>query len=347
MTDSPPTKHLTTREAIRKRPGMYLGDSGQGALQQMIEELVSNAIDQYLRGMAKQLAVTVRDDRGIEVSDDGPGMPFDEPSPGVHDSRASFHLLELHRTPRVDEAAPHIHIHVRPGVGIAVVNHASLRLRCRSWRNGQRWEQSFTAGIADSAPRIIETGNGRGTTVLFYPDPDIVGAHTLDPGVLRASLWKAVHLFGGLEVRCGDERFHASNGLMDYLSCVDSQVSWCAYNWRGRPPFHWRGRHGDFYIDVAATGFSERDGRPCDWHSWVNGVASPLHGSHVEAFAALLQRHGWSPATVLLHVTAYDPRYANPTRDKLSTPAVGAAVEAALATRLGDYCRAHRIGVHA
>lgn len=100
--DATPSKPLTFGEAIRRRPGMYLGDPGPEALQYLIDELVSNAIDQFLMGRATTIDVRVLDDGGIEIGDDGAGLPFDEPAPDGSASLATRWFTTPHHTARAD-----------------------------------------------------------------------------------------------------------------------------------------------------------------------------------------------------------------------------------------------------
>lgn len=345
MTDPDlPIKVLTFGEAVRKRPGMYAGNPGPEMLQHLINELVSNVIDQYLRGAATHLNVVVHADGDIEVSDDGPGLPFDEPGPDMATSRASAYLQEPHFTANADGCAPHVHVHSLWGVGLAVVNQLSSSFICRSWRQGHLWEQCFIRGEALSPAHVVAEGDGRGTTVVFRPISEIVCADIPDRAVLRATLWKAVHLFGGLKISCDAERFYAPEGLRDYVHVLECPGTVEEWRWHSRPSFHWRGHHANVHIDAVARGFGESR---CSWHSWVNGRATPLHGSHVQGFAQLLEQQGWTPAIALLHVTDYDPRFANPTRDQLASETTRAAVQEALAAAVEEYCRQHKIGNHA
>lgn len=343
MTD--PAQHaLAFGELVRKRPGMFAGDPGPEMLQHLIDELVSNAIDQYLRGAATCLSVVVHAGGDIEVSDDGPGLPFDEPGPDAVTSRATVDLQQPHSTATADGGAPHIHVHSLRGVGMALVNHLSSSLTCRSWRQGRLWEQRFVRGEALSPACVVAQGEGRGTSIRFRPISEIVRVDIPDQAMLRATLWKVAHLFGGLKIRCGDEAFHAPAGLRDYLRVLECPTSPEEWRWSGRPSFHWRGRHANVHIDAVARGFGKSH---CSWHSWVNGRATPLRGSHVQAFAQLLKEQGWRPETALLHVTTYDPRFAGPTRDQLVSETTRTAVREALAAAVEDYCRQQKIGNHA
>lgn len=345
METTTPRK-LTFGEAIRLRPGMYIGNPGPEALQHLIDELTSNAIDQFLMGHATFVDVRVHDDGSIEIGDDGAGLPFDAAAPDDSASLATHWFTTPHRTARADDHVPHIHVHSLFGIGLPSANHCSHRLVCRSWHNGMLWEQTFADGIPEAAPSAVATGDGRGTRIRFWPDVAIVGAATPARGPLRATLQRAAHLFGGLELRYDGETFCARDGLADLLYLLHDVTGGRHSRWDHKPVFHWRGRHGDFQIEAAAVGVAGDSQDECLWHTWVNGRATSQHGSHRLGFAHVLRRAGWAPALVALHVVTHDPRYAGPTHDKYDFPPARTAVREALAGPLDRFWREHRIGHH-
>ena len=343
MEIAPPRK-LTFGEAVRRRPGMYVGNPGPEALQHLIDELVSNAIDQFLMGQATFVGVQVHDDGGIDVTDDGAGLPFDLPAPDDSASLATHWFTTPHHTARADDHAPHVHLHDRSGIGLALVSHCCMSLVCRSWRSGVQWEQAFAIGVPQSAPRVVAHGDGRGTSIVIRPDVGLVEAALPAPAPLRAQLWQAAHLFAGLQVRCNDEVFLARGGLRDLAQLHDDTAMGRRRDVGPPPTFHWHGRHGDYEIDAAASGWRGID---TYWRTWVNGRGTPLHGVHRDGFADALRAVGWQPATAMLHVVTHDPRYAHPTRDKYVSPGAREAVREALTEPLDAFCRERSIGRHA
>lgn len=322
---------------------MYFGDEGPGRLQQLIDELVSNAIDQFLRGHCSRVDVQCHEDGLIDVADDGPGLPFDVAGSVDGVSLAENYLLDPHFTATADGGVPHVHVHGSRGCGIALVNAACETLVCRSWRNGACWEQSFFRSQPLAPPRVIAHGPGRGTQFRLKADLSILGTSSVDSALLRATLWRAAHLFAGLVVGCGRETFVAPGGLRDLLSVMHEPTEDEKYVWGSRPLFRWQGRCGDYAIDAAAGGFVRARGRRCRWHSWVNGCATPRHGSHVDGFAHALKTCDWKPAIAMLHVVAHDARYAGPTRDRLALVEASEAIRAALEAPLQRYCAEHRV----
>jgi len=334
---------LSLKQAVDKRPGMFFGNEGPGRLQLLVHELVSNAVDQFLRGDCSRVDVRCDDDGGIEVEDDGPGLPFDIAGPVAGESLATHYLLNHHVTATADGGVPHVHVHRRSGVGIAIVNVACETFVCRSWRNGNCWEQAFVNAEPTAPPRVIVSGAGRGTQIRLRPNHRMLETSQIDRAALRASLWRVAHLFAGLVVRCEREIFVAPGGLYDLLHVNYDPTTEQSITWGDRPAFRWSGRHGSCAIDAVACGIARTPKLRCQWHSWVNGGSTPLLGSHVEGFADALKAQGWAPAIAMLHVVAHDPRYANPARDRLALIEVRDTVRAALEEPLLRYCTEQRI----
>lgn len=322
---------------------MYFGNEGPGRLQMLVDELVSNAIDQFLRGSCTRVDVSLHDDGWIEVSDDGAGLPFDVAGPIAGESLAERCFVDAHFTATADGGVPHVHLHRRRGVGIAVINAACESLVCRSFRNGICWEQSFEHGQPVTPPQAVVQGDGRGTQYRLRPDSLIFGDSPVGTGLLRSSLWRAAHLFSGLVVGCGREIFVAPNGLCDLLHVMYEPTAEQQYAWRSRPAFRWHGRYGNYGIDAAAIGFAQAPTQRCRWQSWVNGRSTPLHGTHVDGFSQVLRAAGWEPASAMLHIIAHDPRYAGPTCDRLVVGEVCDVIRAALGDAVRSYCAEHAV----
>ena len=133
-------------EAIRKRPGMYFGDLEHGGANHVICELVANSIDQFLAGVASYVKVDIEGDR-ICVSDDGSGLPFDQPSEEVDISLAEHYLTQYHQTPTADGHAPHVHVGCS-GIGLVAVTAVSVALQITSANGKAVWQQTYQQGKA-------------------------------------------------------------------------------------------------------------------------------------------------------------------------------------------------------
>lgn len=335
-------KVLKYPETVRKRPGMYVGELGPFAINQLIDEVVSNAIDQFLRGAATRVSVDLCDDGWIEIRDDGPGLPFDQRESSESVSVATRCLTNHHNTATADGAAPHIHVHARFGVGLCIVNALCSRFICRSWRGGACWEQEFAEGEALSNARQVATGDGRGTTFRFLPDAKLLEAVHADSGHVRASLWRAAHLFSGMRLDCGSESFYTTRGVRDYLLTLQMSA-FVSHAIDDSSTFHWRGQAGSFRVEAVAAG-SARGSKPSThWVSWVNGLETVEHGCHVDGFAQALRPHGWKPAVALLTVVADDPRFAGPMRQKFISAEARTAISSSLSEPLRTFLAGRRV----
>lgn len=317
-------------QAIRRRPSMYFGSIGTRGVEHFVYELVSNVLDAFLVNQATFVNVELNE-AVISVTDDGLGLPFDEPSNENGVSLATKFLTRIHSTRSYDEHAPHVHM-TRLGIGLAPLNAASSQLTVRSWRSGALWEQRFMRGFAVSSATIIEQGNGRGTTIEVIPDPELFGQAKPRLGVIRRALFETAHLYTGFKIGFNEERFHAPKGLqmlgfmlLDPLSLDNDPHT---------PPFHITLHYENVFIEAAAFG----DGRSQrQIFSWVNGTRTPAHGSHVEGFSQALKEVSWNPSLKLIHVIMYDPRFAGPTRNKLDVPHIQKVIQDVLRESLRQY----------
>ena len=330
-----PRLTCNARESVRTKPGMYFGGIGVFGVEQMLSELVSNGIDEFLAGRASELQVRLSDEV-IEVSDDGAGVAF-----GAEIKEGVASLIRLHFTRSADDHAPHIHLHGAVAGGLAAVNAASSYFKFQTWQNGQRWEQEFRRGVPERAACIVRDEAGRGTRITLTPDASIFGPVSLSRGSVRARLLEAVHLFPGLTVRFQEEAFYAPGGLAE-LAWLHYRVFAHGLPYRSPPSvFHFQGKVDEVTLAVVALGTAD-DGQPV-WNSWVNGSRT-IGGTHCEGFHDALCDVRWKPSVVLLHVVVHDPRYAGPVKDCLEVPAIRPQIAQGILPALRQFCREQRLG---
>ena len=191
-------------EAVRKRPGMYIGSTGPRGLHHLVYEIVDNSVDEALAGHATEIDVTILPDGGVRVIDDGRGIPVD-----VHKtegrSTVEVVLTVLHAGGKFGGGGYAVSGGLH-GVGSSVVNALSSRLDVAVRRQGSVWTQSYTVGVPD-AP-LIEAGpsDETGTTITFWPSPDIFETVEFDYETLRARFQQYAFLNKGLRITLTDER---------------------------------------------------------------------------------------------------------------------------------------------
>ncbi|MBL1174756.1 hypothetical protein [Pantanalinema sp. GBBB05] len=304
---------------IRRRPAMYFGSVGVLGVEQLAYELVSNVLDLYLTNQATFVDVELNG-VAFTVADDGPGLPFDQPSDREGMSLATKFLTYVHTTRSQDEHVPHVHMN-QLGIGLAPLNAASTQLTVQSWRSGNLWQQYFVQGVAQDPAIVVEQGNGRGTRIHVVPNAEIFGQAEPRAGVIRSALFEAAHLFSGLRINFHGERFQVTNGLQTLGFMLLSPLSLSVGS---KPlPFHVTLRTENTLIEVAV--FGERRSHP-QIFSWVNGSRTPEHGSHVEGLLEVLKEVGWKPALSLIHVVMFDPAFAGPAKTKLDAPHIREAI---------------------
>jgi DNA gyrase subunit B len=289
---------LADVESIRRRPGMYLGNTRERGTEQFVYELVANVLDLYLINQATFVNVTLNGTT-ITVVDDGPGLPFDETSEEEGNNLVSHILTHLHSSPSFNNHAPHVHMAFQ-GIGLAPLNALSETLKVQSWRKGLLWEQRFSKGFAQSPATVIDKGNGRGTTIEIIPDPELFGGAKPRLDALRRVFFEIAHLFSGLKIGLQEERFHAPQGLkmfgqMMLANMLKSLTS---------EPFHTTLCHENVWIEAAV--FSCKQPLNLTF-SWVNGIKTVEQGSHIQGFSQALKSVGWKPELSLIHVVMYDP----------------------------------------
>ena len=341
---------LDALEAIRRRPGMYIGDTRDGSgLAHMLWEVVANALDEHLAGHCSRIAIEVADDGAISVEDDGRGIRLDVID-GV--SFAEKALTSFHTCPTLDGHAPHEHIGTR-GVGLFAVCALSAWLALEVRRDGRRYGQRFERGLAVSKLRQIDVTDTTGTRIVFAADPDIFPVVWLDPTPVLARLKEMSYLFPRLTLSFKDRRehrFHEPNGLAAYvqasnmlcgnkpladaflcLSSAESVIVEVAAVWSAIP-----GTSVESFANVMRTtgGGTHVDGLI---RGLVSGTRQALPGICRGLRRQQIERVLEYGLNAVVCVRLDDPSYGRPTRDRLSSPYVTAVVERCIAGPFAAY----------
>ena len=280
-------------EAVRRRPGMYVGSTDQRGLHHLVWEVVDNSVDEHLAGVAKRITVTLRADGGVEVTDDGRGIPT-ERHPKERKPAVEVVLTKLHAGGKFDTQSYAVSGGLH-GVGISVVNALSSRCEVEVVRDGHRHAISFKRGKRTKALAKVGRAKRTGTVVRFWPDEEVFDATEFDWDAIATRLRETALLNPGLKIDLIDERadrrqtasFVFRKGLADFVghllgddeALLSKPVSISAEEVSD---------HGAMACDIAinwqATGFDERV------RSYVNIIRTGDGGTHEEGFRKALTR---------------------------------------------------------
>lgn len=266
-------------EAVRKRPGMYIGGTGPQGLHQLVWEVLDNSVDEALNGHCTRITVVLHADGSISVSDNGRGIPLAKhPVTGKNTVETIF--CNLHAGGKFDDdtykVAGGLH-----GVGASVVNALSKQMIVEVKREGFQYIQEFQRGTAVSKLRKLKPARGSGTKVTFTPDPEIFDDLALSKDLIRERLQIKAFLIAGLKIRFTDEsaavgeQFVYPEGIRDFLKHLVSDKPMI-----DAQPFHYRYDNG-LRLELCMGWTAETTSRIL---SFVNSIPTPGGGTHETAF---------------------------------------------------------------
>lgn len=319
-------------EPVRRRPGMYIGDVHDGTgLHHMLWEVVANAVDLHLAGKATHLSVRFDGD-WVEVQDDGPGFPLDQPARHGGRSVAEIVLTTLHCGATYDGHFPHVHLTLaHHGVGLAAVNALSAELELETRTRGGVYRARFARGEVVEPLTRVGASDRTGTRMRFRPDPEIFTSVAFDHTVVRERLKEVAYLNPMLTVELDGERFRQRDGIAAWVYDLAAA--------RGAPPTQrvrrMSGYRHQVHVDVALTWLDEG---PAEVLSFAS-QAPTIDGRHLRGFWEGLKRalapeltsrafqKRFGPGLVaVVHAGLYDPVFAGPTRERLQSPEAQKAV---------------------
>jgi DNA gyrase subunit B len=207
-------KVLEGLEAVRKRPGMYIGSTGERGLHHLIWEVVDNAVDEALAGFASKVAVRILEDGGVEVIDDGRGIPVAMHSTGV--PTVDVVMTVLHAGGKFEEGAYSVSGGLH-GVGVSVVNALSTRLEADIRRDGYEWFQTYDKSVPGTLKKGDKTKSS-GTTIRFWADPDVFETTNYDFETVARRLQEMAFLNKGLTIELTDERVRTEEVVDEVVS---------------------------------------------------------------------------------------------------------------------------------
>ncbi len=278
-------KVLKGLEAVRKRPGMYIGDTGHRGLHHLIYEVVDNSIDEAMAGHCDTITVTLTKNGTAIVSDNGRGIPTDmHPTEGI--SAATVVLTVLHAGGKFDKDTYKVSGGLH-GVGVSVVNALSSDLKMTIHREGQSFEQNFKCGIPQEPLAVTGTTRKRGTTIEFFPDPSIFTETIIfDYDYLAKRFRELAYLNPRITIVFKDERNGASNtyhfegGISQFVTDVNKKTVVAS-------PFAFSEKIEDIEMDIAIMYNDSYDDKT---FTFVNNINTPNGGTHEAGFRAGLTR---------------------------------------------------------
>jgi DNA gyrase subunit B len=347
-------------EAVRKRPGMYIGSTGVMGLHHLVYELVDNSVDEALAGYCTKVSVTVHPDNSVTEIDNGRGIPVaimeKEGLPAVQ-----VVLTVLHSGGKFGDGGGYKVSGGLHGVGVSVVNALSEQLHVEIRRDGHVYSQDYSRGapLGELAEgEKLEAGAETGTTVTFLPDADIFESLDFDFFTLEERLRETAFLTRGLEISIVDERGDGHSATFRYEGGIEDFVSYLNENKEAvhRKVIFFSGESEEGAAEIAMQWNSSYQD---SIHSFANNINTREGGSHMSGFRSAITRtlnkyareHGLlkekednltgedvrEGLTAVISVKLRDPQFEGQTKTKLGNPGMAGFVESIVNTGLGEF----------
>jgi DNA gyrase subunit B len=344
-------------EAVRKRPGMYIGSTGPRGLHHLVYEVVDNSVDEAIAGYCENVRVVLHPDNGCTVSDDGRGIPVD-----LHEKEkrpaAEVVLTTLHAGGKFGDGGGYKVSGGLHGVGVSVVNALSERLQLEISRDGHVWQQEYERGKPLGELAQDGATKSSGTTITFLPDDEVFDEVEFDYATLAERLRETAFLTRGLKIELVDERgagqrdtFHYEGGIVDFVAHLNENRD--ALH---RKTIFFENETEDGQVEVAMQWNSSYQESV---FSFANNINTHEGGSHLSGFRSALTRTLNAYArgkgllkekdenltgddvreglTAVISVKLADPQFEGQTKTKLGNPPVEGLVKETVNRKLGEF----------
>ena len=340
-------------EAVRKRPGMYIGSTDARGLHHLVYEVVDNGIDEVMAGYADRVSIFINEDGSVTVNDDGRGIPVGMNKEEGKDA-LEMCLTDLHAGGKFNQHAYKVSGGLH-GVGVSVVNALSKYLIAIVERDGKMYRQTYHIGIPDGPVEEIGVSDKTGTTITFYPDDTVFETTAFDYETLQnrfrnqAFLNKEATIFFEDKISGKSDKFHYEGGVSEFVQYLNRSKTAIHV-----PPIALAGERNEVLIDLA---LQYTDGYNEEVDSFVNTIYTPEGGTHMTGFRSSLTKtindYGKENGllkdttldgvdvreglTAILSIRMSDPQFEGQTKARLGSSIAQKAVSTFMNEKLAEY----------